>query len=169
MLYGDRISKIICFDIREITRKESENYPGNISVARTWQEVYDDSDIVITCTVSDKTYIDRKPKSDSLLLNISLRDYKPEVFEFVRDSIIVDDWDEVCRENTDIENFHKQKFLEKEQVKTIVDVAVGNCLKTYPSNIPIMFNLMGMGIFDIAIAKYYFDSARERNLGIELG
>lgn len=168
VLYGDMIEKIICYDIREIGKVELADFSEKVEIAREWKEAYDSSDIVITCTASDKTYIDRKPKNGSLLLNVSLRDYKPEVFEYVKHSIVVDDWDEVCRESTDIEVFHKQKTLQKEQVKNIVDVVIGNCLKDYPNDLPVMFNPMGMSIFDIAMAKHYLDLAREKCLGIEL-
>lgn len=167
-LYGERIGKIICYDLRNIAKKELGDFYGKVEIVDSWQKAYEESDIVITCTVSDKTYIDRKPKDGSLLLNVSLRDFKPEVFDHVKKSIIVDDWDEVCRESTDIEVFHKQKSLQKEQVKNIVDVVIGNCMNDYSNDLPIMFNPMGMSIFDMAIAKHYLDLAKEKNLGIEL-
>ncbi len=49
-----------------------------------WEARYDDADVFVTCTVSPAAYIDRRPKPGSLQLNVSLRDYKPEVFDWVK-------------------------------------------------------------------------------------
>ncbi|MEK7634880.1 MAG: 2,3-diaminopropionate biosynthesis protein SbnB [Patescibacteria group bacterium] len=169
-IFDNQISKIVIYDIKNIQQKDIETHNKKIKVviAKDWREAYEQSDVVITCTVSDRSYIDKKPKPGSLLLNVSLRDYKIDIYKYVKDSIIVDDWNEVCREKTDIEFFHKECGLKKENVKTIVDVVVNGCLESYDQNIPIMFNPMGMGIFDIAIAKHYVDLARKNNVGLFL-
>lgn len=168
--FGNKISKIILYDIRGVERRtiKDDGERLNVVIAKDWTEAYEQSDIVVTCTVANGPYIDKKPKSGSLLLNVSLRDYKVDIFEYVKDSIIVDDWEEVCRENTDVELFHKEKNLQKGQVKVINDIVVNNCLKFYAKNTPIMFNPMGMAIFDIAIAKYYLELARKKNVGLSL-
>jgi 2,3-diaminopropionate biosynthesis protein SbnB len=163
-LFGNKISEIVIYDVKGIQDELVINNP-KVKIVKSWEEAYVNSDIVITCTVSSERYIDKKPKSGSLLLNVSLRDYKTDIFEFVKDSIIVDDWEEICRENTDIEVFHKEKNLQKENTKSIIDVVVDDCLKTYSQNQPIMFNPMGMAIFDIAIAKYYLELAKKLNIG----
>src|SRR5215216_4472397 len=76
------------------SRLELENvkHHNNIHVVSSWPEAYDGMDIFLTCTVSAQTYIDRKPKAGALLLNVSLRDFKPGIMDFV-DIIVVDDWD----------------------------------------------------------------------------
>lgn len=166
-LYGDKISKVIIYDLREIDLKNFQNDP-KVVIAKNWSEAYEQSDVVITCTVSKETYIDKKPKSGSLLLNVSLRDYKTNIYESVKNSIIVDDWEEVCREKTDIEIFHTEKALQKENTKSIVDIVVNNCMESYTEEQPVMFNPMGMAIFDIAIGKYYLNLAKEKSIGLEL-
>lgn len=165
-MLGDKISKILLYDLKNVDLKNIDfDKKEKIVIAKSWLEVYTESDIFITCTVSKERYIDKKPKLGSLLLNVSLRDYKLDIFPFVKNSIIVDDWDEACRENTDIETFHKDKGLRKADTKSIVDIVVNDCLKSYAKNDPIMFNPMGMAIFDIAIAKYYLDLAKKKNIG----
>jgi ornithine cyclodeaminase len=166
-LYGDKISKIIIYDLREIDPENLQNDP-RVVIAKNWLEAYEQSDVVITCTVSKETYIDKKPKQGSLLLNVSLRDYKTDMYEFVKNSIIVDDWDEVCREKTNIEIFHIEKRLQKENIKSIVDIVINNCIASYSEEQPIMFNPMGMAIFDITIGKHYLNLARENKVGLEL-
>ena len=95
------------------------------------------------------------PKSGALLLNVSLRDYQSSIYDSVKDGIVVDDWDEVCRENTDIQLFHDVNGLQQENTTTMADVILDRALEGIPQSQPVMFNPMGMAIFDMAIAAYY--------------
>jgi 2,3-diaminopropionate biosynthesis protein SbnB len=165
-LLGNRLKKISIYDLKTIDNN-SIDYPDkdSIHIRENWEQVYDGADILITCTVSKEPYIDKRPKEGALLLNVSLRDYCTDIYDFVKNSIIVDDWDEVCREKTDIEMMHKERGLLKENTWSIVDVVCGNCLVNFKNNETVMFNPMGMAVFDIAIGKYYFDKAREMDVG----
>lgn len=165
-LFGDSISKIYIYDLKGIDRINlSAKNMEKVIMVDNWQEVYLNSNILITCTASKDRYIDIKPTNGSLLLNVSLRDYKKEVFPFIKESIIVDDWDEVCRENTDIEMFHKECALNQDLVITINKVVCEEGMKRFSHDTPIMFNPMGMAVFDIAMASYYYDLALENNIG----
>lgn len=166
-MYGGRISKIYLYDKRSVINKDEIAYSNkeNIIIADFWEQVYENADVFVTCTVSNERYIDKKPKEGSLQLNVSLRDYKLDVFEFMKNSIVVDDWAEVCRENTDIEFMHNEKNLNECSVKTIGDVVCRDYLKTINKDQVVMFNPMGMGIFDIAIGKYYLDKSNAENQG----
>jgi ornithine cyclodeaminase len=167
--FGENISDIYLYDIRGIDKDLIEfKDKDKLHVANSWQEVYDNADVFITCTVSKDRYIDIKPKDGSLILNMSLRDFKADTYEYFKDSIIVDEWEEVCRENTDIEIFNKEKGLKKEDTKSIIDVVCNKCLSEYAVNQPIMFNPMGMAVFDIAVGSYYYNSAISKNAGINL-
>jgi ornithine cyclodeaminase len=83
-------------------------------------------------------------------------------------AIIVDDWEEVCREKTDIEMMHKERGLQEKDTKSIVDVVCNNCMASYPKDEAVMFNPMGMGVFDIATGRYYLDIAKKMKVGTEL-
>lgn len=162
----DRISKIYIYDIREIDKNSIDpSWQDKVAIAKSWEEAYDDSDIFMTCTVSKAPYINKKPKEGSLILNVSLRDFKANSFQYVKDNIIVDDWEEVCRENTDIENFSKEKGLRKEDTQSIVDIVCNNYLQKTRMEDVIMFNPMGMAIFDIAIGSYYLRKGEEKQIG----
>ncbi len=169
-LYGDKIEKIFLYDIKPIINVDEIDFPNKkkIVITDNWEDVYKNSDVFITCTVSSKRYINLKPKKGSLQLNVSLRDYTADIFDYVKDAIVVDDWDEVCRENTDIEFMHKEKGLRKEHVKTINDVVCRNYIEKLQKEKCVMFNPMGMGVFDIAIGNYYFEKSKEREIGINL-
>jgi ornithine cyclodeaminase len=101
-------------------------------------------------------------------MNVSLRDCTDKIYKYIKDAIIVDDWDKVCRENTDIEFFHKTQGLQKDNTKSITDVLIKNEMSDYDNSQVIMFNPMGMAIFDMAIGKYYFKKSIQNNNFIKL-
>lgn len=166
-LLGDKVKQYLLYDLKKINPDNIEDVnKDKIKIVNNWIEAYKDADIFITCTVSDSRYIDQKPKDRALLLNVSLRDFKSEAYEYVKNNIIVDDWEEVCRENTDIELFYKECGLEKNNTKSIKDIFESKDFFSNKDNI--MFNPMGMAIFDLAISKYYLDIAKKKNIGIFL-
>ncbi len=168
-LLGDRISRISLYDLRPIDKSTIDfEDKDKIVIAENWQEAYRDADVFMTCTVSSAPYIDLPPKKGSLQLNVSLRDYKTAIFDHVKDCIIVDDWEEICREKTDVEMMHLEKGLTEEQTKSIVDVVVNDCMKDYPADLPVMFNPMGMAVFDMALGTYYLREASQRKVGRQL-
>lgn len=160
-LLGARIARIFLYDIRPIDPGIKKD-DGRIELAVSWEEAYLHSDIVITCTVSEAPYIDKQPKTGSLHLNVSLRDYKTSVFEWFKNSIVVDDWDEVCREKTDIEWMHREKGLQKPHTASIIDIVQRGRMDMYEAWLPILFNPMGMAVFDIALGNYYFQAEIDR-------
>jgi ornithine cyclodeaminase len=165
-ILGESISNIFIYDINEDVRYYDQiKNDKKCLIVDNWQKAYAKSDIFITCTVSKSRYINLAPKKGSLHLNVSLRDYKISVFDYFKDAIIVDDWYEICRENTDIELFHKEMNLNVDNVKTIVDVVCNNCLNNYSNEQPIMFNPMGMSVFDVSVADYFYQKALETGAG----
>jgi N-[(2S)-2-amino-2-carboxyethyl]-L-glutamate dehydrogenase len=169
-LLGDKLKNIFLYDINDVDLNLidiPDEYRNKITVKSSWENTYKNADIFITATVSKETYINRKPKEGSLHLNVSLRDYKTSVFDYFKDSIIVDNWKEVCREKTDIEIMHKEKGLKKEQTKTIIDV-INYFISSLEDKTPIMFNPMGMAIFDIAISSYYYFKAKQEGVGTKI-
>lgn len=167
-LFGAKLRQARVYDPRPVDAGAGGVDPKKLTIARSWQEAYDDADVFMTCTVSQAPYIDRAPKAGSLQLNVSLRDYRTDVFDHLKGSIVVDDWAEVCREKTDIEIFHLEKGLREEDVQSIVDVVCGAALKGCPPGQPVMFNPMGMGVFDMAVAKYYYRKALAMGVGTQL-
>jgi 2,3-diaminopropionate biosynthesis protein SbnB len=156
----DKIDKILIYDKRPVQAVDFQD--DRIEIVQTWQEAYSNSDIFMTCTVSDAPYIDMQPKKGSLHLNVSLRDYKTSVYPWFKNSILVDNWEEVCRERTDIEMLHIEKGLDKDDTKSIIDIVVDDCLKEYDPAAAIIFNPMGMAVFDIAIGSHYYKSEKKR-------
>ncbi len=167
-LLGDRIASFTVYDIRPIDDGAlPQDAPFEIRIANHWREAYADQDIFVTCTVSKAPYIDLPPKKGSLQLNVSLRDYQPETRRFM-DVILVDDWDEVCRENTDIENMHKTQGLRQEDAVSAVELATDETTRRFGPEQTVMFNPMGMAVYDMAIAQMFYEISLERGVGVEL-
>ncbi|MDL2144701.1 2,3-diaminopropionate biosynthesis protein SbnB [Flavobacterium tructae] len=164
-LHEDIIDKIYVYDINPIdTELLPEKWKHKIVLANDWEQAYLNSKIFITCTASSKRYINLPPPKGSLQLNVSLRDYEADVYDYI-DCVIVDNWDEVCRENTDIEMMHQTKGLLEKDVLIITDVLSGKLRKTIKANDTIMFCPMGMAIFDIGIAKYFYELSQDKRIG----
>ena len=164
----NKIGKITLFDVRDIDPATIDGpYKDKTVVAKSWQEAYADADVFITCTVSPAPYVDLKPKPGSLQLNCSLRDFKTSILDHTK-AIIVDDWEEVCLEKTDIEMMHTERGLKEEDTKSIVDVVCNDAMAGYAPEEAIMFNPMGMAVFDIATGRYYIDKAKANHIGQEL-
>lgn len=168
-LIGDRVSEIAIYDIKGITPTDiPEAYRDKVRIVDSWQAAYDNADVFITCTVSKEPYVDRSPKQGSLQLNVSLRDYTTAIYDDVKGGIVVDDWDEVCREKTDIEMLHLHKGLKKEDTLSIADLLDAGVLAALPAQQTIMFNPMGMAIFDMAVGAVYMRQALLSETGQQL-
>ncbi|WP_028612805.1 ornithine cyclodeaminase [Paenibacillus harenae] len=172
-LFGDRLEQLMIYDIRKPV-------PGNpalagvsaslrdcTQIADSWQQLYGESDIVMTCTVSTQRYIDAPPLPGSLLLDVSLRDYTETAIGGIQ-HIIVDNWEEVCRENTDIELLHQKRGLTKNDTRSLADVVCRSALAELSPADTVLFCPMGMASFDIAIAHYLVRRAETTGIGIRL-
>lgn len=162
-LLGNRLGTCFIYDKKEVPATLKAQMPDNVTFESS-ANFFGQVDIFITCTVSSDRYIKEVPKKGSLHLNVSLRDYLPEFIQYV-DCLIVDDWKEVCRENTDIEVMYKQDLITQENTHTIQDVVCRDILSGLDKESVIMFNPMGMAVFDIAVGAYYYRQALEQKQG----
>ena len=164
-LLADRLNQIYLYDVRPVDKDAiDEKHRTKVTVCSSWEEAFADADVFVTCTVSKKQYINKAPRRGSLHLNVSLRDYEPAFLNHVN-LMLVDDWAEVCREKTDIELMHEQFGLQKEGTRSIADVVCEDTLASIKPGDVVMFNPMGMAIYDIAVGKYYYDLAEKTQVG----
>lgn len=161
---ADSCSKVLLYDLKGVdTEKIPTAIRDQIKIVDSWEKAYDASNVFITCTVSSDRYIDRPPKPGSLHLNVSLRDYKAETYPWFKEAMTVDDWEEVCRENTDIEHFHQQEGLRAQDARSICDWLNADWIASLDREQAIMFNPMGMAIFDVAMSQHYCYKAQDNN------
>jgi len=166
-LFPEWIGTIHGYDLRPEAVEALAGFGVPFVNCRSWAEVIEDSDIVITATCSSTGYIDTRPRPGAILLNISLRDFAPEFRPFA-DYIIVDSWEEVCRKNTDIERMHKKVGLTQKDTHSLAEVVVNDVLEKREAESVVMFNPMGLAIFDIAIAGDYYEQAKASRVGLML-
>lgn len=162
--FEENIDRIYVYDLNKIDLEKLQAQ-SNIEIieCNNWEEVFDQSKIFITCTVSGKRYIDKPAVTPSLHLNVSLRDYEAAFMQQVN-LMVVDNWEEICRENTDIEYMHKNFGLVENNVFTIGDVLLNNLFSEADDKV-IMFNPMGMAVYDISVARYYYELSNELAVG----
>lgn len=146
----------------------------HLSYARSWEEACLDADICICCTTSPSRYINQLPKTGSLHLNVSLRDYLPEI-TMKSSLIIVDDWEEVCREDTDIHRCALEFGLNKDQAISLPELTshhLDHFLQKRTinpiSNGYISFHPMGMAVFDLALSQFIYEQAEKNGVGVML-
>lgn len=167
-IYNEKIEKLYIYDLKGVNKRKIEKkLRSRIIIASCWQEAFE-SEVFITCTVTKSRYIKKAPVRGSLHMNISLRDYDADFLRYV-DKMIVDDWNEVCRENTDIEIMHKEKGLKQDDTISISDLVAGNPAYERKAEDVVMFNPMGMAVFDIAVGAHYLKLAKEKKVGVKLG
>ncbi|GGE66369.1 ornithine cyclodeaminase [Pedobacter psychrotolerans] len=167
-ILGGSIGEVLIHDLNPINENNIDNNVKDmVSIAGSWEECYKNADVFVTCTVSAAPYIDIAPKKGSLQLNVSLRDYTVEMRNYMN-LIIVDDWKEVCRQDTDIENMHKVKGLLENDTFSIAEVVSTGNLNNRSESDVVMFNPMGLAIFDIAVAVYYYQEALKKDIGFPL-
>lgn len=173
-LFGERIEQVYLLDPRGITAGSLPQalHPAQrerTRIARSWRELYEQSTICLTCTVADNRYITSPPRPGTWLLHISLRDYIADALRQVN-HIIVDDWQEVCRENTDIELLHRTCGLQEHGTLPLAGVLCGDTLgdgKLRPHD-TVLFCPMGMAVYDLAISALLARQAEARGIGQQL-
>ncbi|WP_135551250.1 2,3-diaminopropionate biosynthesis protein SbnB [Paenibacillus cymbidii] len=169
-LFGDTIARIGVYDKRA-TLGEGTPLGGDERIVRCgeaeWREAYTGADVVVTCTVATDRYIELTPKRDALLLHVSLRDYLPGALAAVA-TFVVDDWNEVCRADTDIERLHLGGLLERGQALAFPALVSSDAARLQRLPRPLLFAPMGLAIFDVAIAAWYGKQAEQRGLGVLL-
>jgi 2,3-diaminopropionate biosynthesis protein SbnB len=165
---GDAIGDVYIYDLRDVDlSKVPTGLKDRVYVSHSWEEPFGKGDIFLTATVSQSPYVTGMPRPGSLLLNISLRDFRPEIIRYVN-KIIVDDWTEVCRENTDIENMSRHYGLTEDKTYSLLNLKLSNPFDGLRPEEVVMFNPMGMAAFDVAIGGYYYQEALRNKIGILL-
>ncbi|MDK9877841.1 MAG: 2,3-diaminopropionate biosynthesis protein SbnB [Staphylococcus equorum] len=171
----DHIKQVYVFDQFE---KASANFIGKWAEARpdidfvqvtTAKEAVENGEVVITCTVTDKPYIEYDwIQKGTFISNISIMDIKKEVFTQA-DKVLVDDWSQANREKKTI----NQLVLEGRFSREALHAELGELLtgaKPGRENDEeiILLNPMGMAIEDISSAYYIYKEAKQQQIGTTL-
>ncbi|ANK38676.1 ornithine cyclodeaminase [Staphylococcus sp. AntiMn-1] len=171
----DHIKQVYVFDQFE---KASANFIEKWTEARpdihfvqatTAKEAVENGEVVITCTVTDKPYIEYDwIQKGTFISNISIMDIKKDVFTQA-DKVLVDDWSQANREKKTI----NQLVLEGRFSREALHAELGELLtgaKPGRENDDeiILLNPMGMAIEDISSAYYIYKEAKQQQIGTTL-
>jgi len=135
---------------------EQSGTAGRVTVYDGAEEVIRSSDLVVFATVAAQPYVSDLSwfAHDPLVLHISLRDLAPQVL--LASTNVVDDVDHCLKANTSphlVEQLTGSRdFLDG----TLDDVMAGRV--TVPAGRPVIFSPFGLGVLDLAVGKYVYDT-----------
>ncbi|MFC4492547.1 2,3-diaminopropionate biosynthesis protein SbnB [Streptomyces ovatisporus] len=128
---------------------------GRVTVHSTAESLIKSSDLIVFATVagaphvSDPAWFAHNP----LVLHVSLRDLSPEIV--LASHNITDDVEHCMKANTSL-HLTEQRVGNRDFVAgTLFDVLTGQA--DCPPGLPAIFSPFGLGVLDLAVAKYIYD------------
>ena len=140
-----------------------------VSIATTAQSAVQQGEVVVTCTVADRPYIEFDwLQKGAFVSNISIMDLQKEVF-LNADKVVVDDWEQANREKKIINQLvQESRFSKKKLYAELGEIITGVKSGRQNQNEIIVLNPMGMAIEDIACAEKIHQKALTENVGTRL-
>jgi len=132
-----------------------------ITVYPTPQELVRAADLIVFATVAGSPHVmdPRWFAHHPLVLHVSLRDLAPAV---ILDAVnIVDDVDHCLRAGTSLDLTARQAGHREFVAGTLYDVLIGQT--RVPANRTVVFSPFGLGVLDVALGRYVYDTAREKD------
>ncbi|MFL5513555.1 MAG: 2,3-diaminopropionate biosynthesis protein SbnB [Gemmatimonadales bacterium] len=129
---------------------------GQVNLYDSAEKVIRSSDLVVFATVaaqphvSDVSWFDHNP----LVLHVSLRDLAPQIL--LGSTNIVDDIDHCLKANTTPHLVEQLTGNRDFMAGTLDDVIAGRV--TVPADRPVIFSPFGLGVLDLAVGKYVYDT-----------
>jgi len=171
----DHIKQVYVFDQFEAAsdrfiKKWVESRPEiNFVQAHTAKEAVENGEVVITCTVTDKPYIEYDwIQKGAFISNISIMDIKKDVF-IEADKVVVDDWSQANREKKTINQLVEEGRFSKEALHAeLGELLTGAKPGRENDDEIILLNPMGMAIEDISSAYYIYKEAKQQQIGTTL-
>ncbi|WP_261697942.1 2,3-diaminopropionate biosynthesis protein SbnB [Staphylococcus equorum] len=168
----DHIKQVYVFDQFE---KASANFIEKWAEARpdihfvqatTAKEAVENGEVVITCTVTDKPYIEYDwIQKGTFISNISIMDIKKDVFTQA-DKVLVDDWSQANREKKTINQLVLEGRFSREALHAeLGELLTGARPGRENDDEIILLNPMGMAIEDISSAYYIYKEAKQQQIG----
>ncbi len=159
-VYGDFISRI------------SADFPGtDFSIAKTTEMLVRNSDLIITATNSNSPVL---PGDSGIFENkhiIAVGSYKPAMQEIPDEAFkiathIVVDTEHAIHESGDLINPVEKGLIAKDQIIPISKVVTDK--KTISKSGTTIFKSVGMALFDLAAAGYFYQKAIQSGLGTQV-
>ncbi|QYR19457.1 2,3-diaminopropionate biosynthesis protein SbnB [Paenibacillus sp. sptzw28] len=146
------------------------SYPGlSCIVGNSAEEAARQSEVVVTCTVTDTPYIPYEwLQKGAFISNTSIMDVQKDVF-LKADKVVVDDWDQSNREKKIINQLVIEGLFSRERLYAELGEIVSGLKAGRESDDEIIIlNPMGMAIEDIACARSIYLKALKAGAGVSL-
>lgn len=128
---------------------------GDITIHDSAESLIRSSDLIVFATVAGEPHVTDPAwfAHNPLVLHVSLRDLSPEI---ILDAYnVVDDVEHCMKANTS-PHLAEQKVGHRDFVAgTLYDVLTG--ATTPPADKPVIFSPFGLGVLDLAVARYVYD------------
>jgi ornithine cyclodeaminase/alanine dehydrogenase-like protein (mu-crystallin family) len=158
---------------RELQKKLMESLPGvKIEPASFPRDVVDNAEVVITATPATEPVIPDEPALTAGKNFIGIGSYKPEMREFPRAVYsqlkhLFIDTDSALKESGDVITPLEENWIKREQVTTLGKMITGKMAAPLTGETT-LFKSVGMALFDLAVAVFLYQEAKEKGLGREV-
>jgi N-[(2S)-2-amino-2-carboxyethyl]-L-glutamate dehydrogenase len=172
------VNKVILNDINHAEAEKvastlATQFPRiKIESKSCFKDLGEESDILITATTAQSSYLPHTyftlKQGGCLYLNISLRDAAPEVLHTM-DKVVVDSWEHINCHSTIIHHASQAGIITEQTLwAELPELLMGSKLGRQNDKEKIIFCPMGLAIYDISAALYFYRKAVDKNLGQKL-
>lgn len=150
--------------------KKCRALSGHVKVVlrESAESVLESSTLISIATTATEPFIESLDacRPGSAILHISLRDLTPQVI--LKCINVVDDVDHVCRARTSV-HLAEQMVGHRDFIKcTLADITNGTVAWPEGREQTTVFSPFGLGVLDLAVGKYVYELAQERNVGTKI-
>jgi len=149
--------------VHDLSREHAEGFKGylertekgTITIHDDAESLVRSSDLIVFATVAGEPHVHDLAwfGHNPLVLHVSLRDLSPEII--LGSCNVVDDVEHCMKANTS-PHLAEQKVGNRDFVAgTLYDVLTGAA--TPPADKPVVFSPFGLGVLDLAVARYVYD------------
>lgn len=171
---GRNIIEARLCDLRQQRAEETAHLLSSTSLppVRVFSDVQTcvrDADVIVTATTGSHDYLENEWLSkERLVVALSLDDCKPDVL-LSSDTVVVDDFDQCCREEKLLHRLVQEGRFRREQIAaTLGEIIAGAKPGRTQASESIYMNPMGMAIEDVAVAQAIFRRALQEHVGLFL-
>ncbi len=167
------VERVVVHDLAEdrthrFVMRGRELFPRvRFEIVSDWHTLLGQASLVSIATTALTPYLDDFGGSSvRLVLHLSLRDLAPELI-LAADNV-VDDADHVCRAETSLHLAERVTGGRTFIRCTLADLLLGVAPPRAPYCAPTIFSPFGLGILDIAVAKFVWERAEARGVGTRI-